>query len=154
RLAHIGPVTIDADVRAAALAEARFGAGRPYQLFVYVTVGTGISSTLVQDGRPFAGARGNALVLTSGSMTTICPQCGDLISTVLEDIASGPALVRRYNQHRAGGAVQCEDVLEAACHGDPDAERIVQEAGEVLGSSVGFLANILDPDAVVIGGGL
>src|SRR5262249_31302865 len=41
RLADIGPVRVDADVRAAALAEARFGAGRPYSLFAYVSVGTG-----------------------------------------------------------------------------------------------------------------
>jgi glucokinase len=154
RLAQLGPVYIEADVRAAALAEARLGAGRPYRLFVYVTVGTGISSTLVQDGRPFAGARGNALVLGSGSVTTICPNCGDVIFTVLEDIASGPALVRRYNQKCAGQAVSGEDVLEAARQTDPGAERVVREAAEALGSSVGFLVNILDPEAVVIGGGL
>src|SRR5262249_37947500 len=62
RFAAVGPVWVEADVRAAALAEARFGAGRAYRLFAYVTVGTGISHTLVQDGRPYAGARGNALV--------------------------------------------------------------------------------------------
>jgi glucokinase len=154
RLAGVGAVYIDADVRAAALAEARFGAGRPYQLFAYVTVGTGISSTLVQDGRPYAGARGNALVLASGPLSAVCPQCGDRISTVLEDVASGPALARRYDQVRAGQAVRCEDVLEAARLGDARAVHIVQEAGEALGSSVGFLVNILDPEAIVIGGGL
>jgi glucokinase len=154
RLAGMGAVCIEADVRAAALAEARFGAGRPYQLFAYVTVGTGISSTLVQNGQPYAGARGNALVLASGPISTVCPQCGARISTVLEDIASGPALARRYRQVCAGEAVPCENVLEAASLGDAQATRMVQEAGEALGSSVGFLVNILDPEAVVIGGGL
>lgn len=154
RLAGMGAVCIEADVRAAALAEARFGAGRPYRLFAYVTVGTGISSTLVQDGQPYAGARGNALVLASGPISTVCPQCGDRICTVLEDIASGPALARRYSQVQAGELVQSETVLEAARRGDTKAARIVQEAGEALGSSVGFLVNILDPEAVVIGGGL
>jgi glucokinase len=154
RLAEIGAVCIEADVRAAALAEAWFGAGRPYRLFAYVTVGTGISSTLVQNGRRYAGARGNALVLASGPTSTVCPQCGARISTVLEDIASGPALARRYRPICADEAVQCENVLEAALLGDAKAAGIVQEAGEALGSSVGFLVNILDPEAVVIGGGL
>src|SRR5262249_30511819 len=152
RLARIGPVRVEADVRAAALAEARFGAGRPYRLFAYVSVGTGISSTLVQDGRPYTGAQGNALVLASGPVTTIGPHCEASISTVLEEIASGPALVRRYNQRRAGRAAHGEDVLDAARHGDRDAVHIVQQAGEALGSSVGFLVNVLDPEAVVVGG--
>src|SRR5262249_42070941 len=80
--------------------------------------------------------------------------CGVRISTVLEDIASGPALARRYRQVRGGEAVPCENVLEAARLGDAQAARLVQEAGEALGCSVGFLVNILDPEAVVIGGGL
>jgi glucokinase len=154
RLAGMGKVCIEADVRAAALAEARFGAGRPYQLFAYITVGTGISSTLVQDGRPFAGARGNALILASGPISIVCPGCGALAQTVLEEIASGPALVRRYNQLHPAGAGSAEDVLGAAQRGDADAIRAMQEAGETLGSSVGFLVNILDPEALVIGGGL
>src|SRR5262245_28415006 len=57
RFSRLAPAAIESDVRAHALAEARFGAGRPFRLFVFVTVGTGISSCLVQDGRPYAGAR-------------------------------------------------------------------------------------------------
>src|SRR5687768_9610244 len=88
RFAGVGPVWVEADVRAAALAEARFGAGRTYRLFAYVTVGTGISHTLVQDGRPFAGARGNALVLASGPTSVRCPGCGTWARPVLEAVAS------------------------------------------------------------------
>ena len=58
RLSAIAPAQVESDVRAAALAEAIFGAGRGHRLFVYVTVGTGISCCLVQDGRPFKGAKG------------------------------------------------------------------------------------------------
>jgi len=120
-LAGIGGVYVEADVRAAALAEARLGAGRPYRLFAYVTVGTGISSTLVQDGRPHAGARGNALVLGSSPMSFVCPQCDSLVAPVLEEIASGPALVRRYNQIRPGRAARGEEVLALARQDDADA---------------------------------
>lgn len=62
--AHLGPVLIEADVRAAALAESRLGAGRDIDApWLYLSVGTGISHTLVLDGVPYAGARGNALVV-------------------------------------------------------------------------------------------
>jgi glucokinase len=148
RFADIGPVWVDADVRAAALAEARFGAGRQLRLFVYVTVGTGISHALVQDGRPFAGARGNALVLASGPTSVRCSVCGALSRTTLEDVASGPAIAAAFKVERA------EDVLAAADRGDTAAARIVRDATEALGSGVGFLVNVLDPGAVVIGGGL
>ena len=154
RLAGMGGVGVEADVRAAALAEARFGAGRPYRLFAYVSVGTGISSTLVQDGRPYPGARGNALVLASSPLSTVCPRCGTLVETVLEEVASGPGLVRRYNQVHPGSAARGEDVLAAAGQGDAEALRLVREAGEALGSGVAFLVNVLDPEAVVVGGGL
>ena len=92
KFSQVGPVWVEADVRAAALAEARFGAGRLYRLFAYVSVGTGISHTLVQDGRPYAGARGNALVLASGPTSVRCSECGTWSRTVLEEVASGPAL--------------------------------------------------------------
>src|SRR5262245_3531709 len=57
RLCSIAPVVIEADVRAAALAEARYGAGRDARVTLYVSIGTGIASCLVVDGKPFAGAR-------------------------------------------------------------------------------------------------
>src|SRR5262249_21365083 len=61
RLRNHGRVTIASDVRAAALAEARLGAGREQPAFLYVSVGTGISCTLVIDGRPYAGTHGHAI---------------------------------------------------------------------------------------------
>ncbi len=56
------PCVVESDVRAAALAEARFGAGRGLASFLYVTISTGIAHCLVIDGTPWAGARGNAIV--------------------------------------------------------------------------------------------
>ena len=50
RLSKLAPTVIEADVRAAALAEAAFGAGKPFKQFLYVTIGTGISCCLVLDG--------------------------------------------------------------------------------------------------------
>jgi len=80
---HLGPVVVESDVRAAALAEALLGAGKPFRHFAYVTVGTGISCSLVQDRTPFAGARGNALVLASAALTTTCTKCGAVVNEIL-----------------------------------------------------------------------
>jgi glucokinase len=153
-LAALGRVRIEADVRAAALGEALFGAGRRFRIFAYVTVGTGISSTLVLDGRPFAGARGNALVLATSPIALPCTRCGEIVEAALEDLASGPGLARRYRQLCPGPAARGEDVLAAARAGDAAALRAVEEAGEALGSGVALLVNVLDPEAVVVGGGL
>jgi glucokinase len=166
RLAELVPAVVDADVRAAALGEALYGAGRGYDCFVFVTVGTGISHSLVQDGQPFAGARGNALVLASGPTSHTCAHCGQRSTMVLEEFASGPAIARRYAEltHRAatlgrgGGAsappVTGEDVTRAALAGERDAIEVVQSAGAALGAALGFLVNVLDPAAIVVGGGL
>ncbi len=150
----LAPAVVESDVRAGALAEAMFGAGRSYRLFVYVTVGTGISSTLVQDGRPFAGARGNALIMASGPFTVECSSCGTVQSPILEEFASGPALVARYNRHGSRKVTRAEDVKAAAEEGDDAAIDVVRSAGEALGNSVGFLVNVMDPEAIVVGGGL
>ena len=154
RFSRLGPSVIESDVRAHALAEARFGAGRAFKLFAFVTVGTGISCCLVQDGVPYAGAQGNALILASSPLTTVCTTCGAVLRPVLEDFASGPALVSRYNQTGAGRVARGEDVLTAASAGDQVAVKIVATAGEALGVSVGWLVNVLDPAAVIVGGGL
>jgi glucokinase len=154
RFAQIAPAVVEADVRAHALAEARYGAGRPYRLFAFVTVGTGISCCLVQDGQPYAGARGNALILASSPLTSVCSACGAVLRPVLEEFAAGPALVARYNQGCAGHATRGEDVVAAADAGDLIARQVLQTAGEALGVSVGWLINVLDPEALVVGGGL
>jgi glucokinase len=154
RLGAIAPAYIAADVRAAALAEARHGAGREFDSFAYISIGSGISSTVVQDGVPLAGARGGALVLSSGSLGVPCPECSAWTEFVLEDYASGPALARRYAAATGRAVEGAEVVIAAANEGDPTAVQIVDSAADALGSSVGWLVNVLDPEAIVIGGGL
>jgi glucokinase len=148
------PLIIESDVRAGALAEARLGAGRGHRILIYVTVGTGISSCLVVDGVPFTGANGNALILASTPWTNTCAHCGQVTQPVLEDISSGPALVGRYNAISDTKLAGGEEVLAAAKSGDDKAIHVVATAGELLGVSVGFLVNVMDPEAVVVGGGL
>jgi glucokinase len=123
----LGPVALDADVRAAALAEARLGAGAAFSSFVYVTVGTGISHALVVDGEPYRGAHGCAQLVGSAAVSFTCPHCGRRSRLSTEDVASGAALAR--GAETAAAAV-------------------------TLGSFLALLVNVLDPEAVVVGGGL
>ncbi len=147
-------ITIASDVRAAARAEAVFGAGAGACSMFYVSVGTGISSTFVLDGRPWPGARGHALVLSSGDLATIDSSTGSVMRSVLEEWAAGPALASRYEQASGRTGVTTMEVLEFASRGDPVAAPLVGQAAEALGSAIGQAANILDPEMVVIGGGL
>ena len=160
RLSRIAPAQVESDVRAAAVAEAIFGAGRGHRLFAYVTVGTGISSCLVQDGRPFKGANGNAITLSSSPLSTVCTHCGEKLHPVLEEFASGPAIAKRFAYSRKAETRElsencaAEEVFRAASNGDKDATEILTSAGEALGVSVAFLVNVLDPEMIVVGGGL
>lgn len=151
---ELAAVVMESDVRAAARAEARYGAGNPYDLFAYVTVGTGISSALVQAGEPLVGARGNALVLATMPLTTTCTTCGTVLHPVLEEFASGPAMVRRYNEGAQTAVANGPALFAAVDGGDPLATDVVRSAGEALGVSVAFLCNVIDPAAVVVGGGV
>jgi glucokinase len=154
RLSRIAPTVIESDVRAAALAEAIYGAGKDYEIFLYLTVGTGISCCLVSHKRPYAGAHGDALICASSPLTSTCAECGASNRVALEEYASGPALTRRYQPYSSEKISSAEDVIKAAQSGDTRAIEIVRSAGDALGVTTGLLVNVLDPEAVVVGGGL
>jgi glucokinase len=154
QLERYGRTVIESDVRAAALAEARWGAGRGYGAFLYVNIGTGISACWVKDGVPHAGSRGNALVFASSPIPFTCPHCGESGAYVLEDVAGGAGLARLYAAHSRASNVSAKDVLIAATAGDRHAATVIERANQALGSSLGLVIGVLDPEAVVIGGGL
>ena len=148
----IHPAVVEADVRAHALAEATFGAGRGLTSFVFVSVGSGISSCLVQDGRPFAGAHGNALVLSTMPLTVFDEQ-ERKIEFALESFASGTGLTARYRRHSAN-VTRVEQIVADAAQGSAVAAGILRSGGEALGSALAWLVNVLDPAALIVGGGL
>lgn len=152
RLNRFAPTRIEADVRAAARAEARFGAGRGTRVFLYVTIGTGIASCLVIDGEPFAGAQGATGTMASGPMPHH-PRADGGTAPSLESIGSGPALVGRFNA-LGGNVASGREVIAAADSGDGRALGIVVSAGTEAGAAIGALVNVLDPERVIMGGGL
>jgi glucokinase len=144
--AGLPPIHLVSDVRAAAVAESRFGAARNVRDAIYVSVGTGIASVLLIEGRPYAGAHGAALVLASAAHV----QKGDGSTAILEETASGPALARQFG----GEGGDSRRVIAAAQNGDLRALSIVSQATSMLGATIAQLANCLDPAVIVIGGGL
>jgi glucokinase len=119
---------VESDVRAAALAEARFGAGSDRTDFLYVSVGSGISHCLMTEHGPRVGVRGSAI-------GTGAP--------LVEEWSGGLALARR------SGHASAEDALA-----DPAAAGIVEDGARRLGIALAALVNALDPGAVIVGGGL
>ena len=124
---------IESDVRAHARAEAAFGHGRAFEDLAFVSVGTGVSSCLVIGGRPYPGARGNAIVLASSPLTVRCTSCGASTSETLEEVASGRALAEGWGSNGA------KDVFEAAAAGDERANALIARAALALGGSLAFL---------------
>jgi glucokinase len=134
-LAHLAPTCVESDVRAAARAEAAVGAGRGLHSFLYVNAGSGISSTLVVDGVPLAGARGNAILIGAGPLN-------------VEERAGGIGIAHSARMDSAA------DVIGAAERGNHRAAAVLEQAGTALGEAVAFAANLLDPELVVLGGGV
>ena len=163
---HI-PTKIDNDVRCAALGEMKFGAGRGCENFVCITVGTGIGSGLVVNGQLVRGAANAAgeighikLQMNDGP---ICG-CGD--TGCLEAFASGPSIVAmaqeylkggkstKYRELAADGEITPYIVAKAAEAGDPVAKRIFEIVGTYNGMGLVSVINLLNPEKVIIGGGV
>jgi len=150
--AAFGDVTIASDVRAAALAEARLGAARGSPTFLYVSVGTGISSTLFIDGQPYLGAHGHALAFASGPTYVAGARVGAAFAP-LESRAAGPGLVT--SAKRLGyRARDTAELCSTARTRSGIARRVVDAAATELAARVAILVNALDPSLVVLGGGL
>jgi glucokinase len=121
---------------------------------LFVTIGTGISACAVINGRPYLGAQG--LTGTFASSPGLIPG-GDgkrAAGPPLEAYSSGPAIAARYAAASGAGSLAAPDVIQRCRDGDPAAWQVVATAGEALGAAIGQLVNVLDPSAVVLGGGM
>lgn len=150
-LIELAPVTVESDVRCAALGEGAQGVARGLTSFAFVTVGTGLSYALVEDGRARPGARGEAIAL--GELE-VSRRVDEASSLRLERYASGEGIRERYEALTDRPAAGAAEVFRLASSGDRDAAAIVISAGQALGEGLATLVRLLDPGAVVIGGGV
>lgn len=146
------PVALGHDVRAGALAEAQLGAGRGVKDFVFVTLGTGVGGAVVLDGRPRVG-RGRVGELGHVVVDQDGAPCGCGGRGCLETIASGPAISRRYLE-LTGRALSVPQLLAEARGGDAAAGTVWQQAVQALATVLATTTMLLDPQAVVVGGGV
>lgn len=147
------PIRVEADIRAAALAEARLGGVDNSPVSVYVNLGTGISHCLLIEGRPFEGQHGRALLSGSTRFTVLDTQRNQLLGCCVEDVASGRGISERY-LGMTGETVSASEVFERSSTGDRAARMVVDQGIELLGRMVANLVDILDPGVVIVGGGL
>ena len=161
------PTRVDNDVRCAALGELNYGAGKGCENLICITVGTGIGSGLILNGKLVRGASNAAgeighikLQMNGGP---ICG-CGD--TGCLEAFASGPSIVAmaedyirggkstKFREMASGGQITPYIVCEAAKAGDPVAQRIFTIMGEYIGIGLASVVNLLNPERIIVGGGV
>jgi glucokinase len=164
------PVSVDNDANVAALGEYRFGAGRGCTSLLYITVSTGVGGGWILDGQPWRGANGMAGEI---GHTVVDPQgpvclCGK--RGCVERLASGPymaqqardKLTEQPNQGRILRELVNDDlekitgklISQAAAQGDELAWEVLHKGAWALGVGIGNAANLVNPQRVVLGGGV
>jgi glucokinase len=150
------PVAVDNDVNVLAAAEQRFGAGRGLDDVLFVAVGTGVGGALVLGGRLWRGATSTAgeigTLLMDVSAARV-PGAGPLAGK-LESYVSGPAIAARYCEITGEHTVDLRAVAARAQAGDAHAIEVVREGAVLLGLALNGFLNTLDPQALIIGGGV
>lgn len=161
-------VVVDNDANVAAIGEATYGAARGARDVLLVTLGTGIGGGLVLDGDVYRGAAGFAGEIGHFTIDRSGPMCACGERGHWEAIASGTALGRmaRAVVERGGGAAMVAaaggdadavtgvHAARAAAEGDGDARKLLEEFADNVALGLAALANILDPECIVIAGGL
>lgn len=142
------------DANLAALGEYAFGAGRDSRLFVYVLVGTGLGVGIVSHGELFTGAHGAAGEVGFLPAAFGDPAAGSSRRGALEEAVSADAVVRAARERGMSGRLTAKRVFDAARAGDPIAVTVVREEGERIALVVAAVTAVLDPDVIVVGGGL
>lgn len=164
------PVAVENDGIIAALGEHRYGAGRDTRSLLYLTISTGVGGGVVLDGRIWHGADGMAGHVGHLRLEPDGPPCVCGSRGCLESIAAGPAIAaearRRIAREVASGSVLLEmagrdpatvtawHVAEAATAGDALALGVMERAAAALGIAIGSAANLLNPERILVGGGV
>ena len=164
---NIDQIVCENDVNSCAAGEIRFGLGKEYKNFGWMTVSTGVGGAVVCDGKVIRGAFGNAgefgHLKVEYENPAVCP-CGE--EGCLEAHGSGTAIGRMITEEKkrdpefadavngTGKSSPGAALAALAEKGNPKAVEIFEKAGEYLGRGISYYANIMDPEAVIIGGGV
>jgi glucokinase len=150
------PVKVDNDVNVFALGEHHFGAGRGLRDVVYASVGTGIGGALILDGQLRRGAHYNAGEIGHWPLPEAAGRpcnCGG--RGHVESVAAGPAITSWYQEHGGDRAVSdLREVVARAVAGESAAVEALGGGGRAFGRALAALANVIDPEAVIVGGGV
>jgi glucokinase len=164
------PVAVDNDANVAALGEFRYGAGQGCLNLLYITVSTGIGGGWILNARPYGGREGMAgeighTIVQPGGLPCVCGRRG-----CLEAEACGPGIANRARLYLAAAGAKGETLLklaggdpekitakmvsEAAAEGDELSRQVLDESAERLGLGLGNAINLMNPDRVILGGGV
>ena len=161
-------VTIDNDGNLAAFGEFRYGAAKGSRDFLMITLGTGVGGGIFVDGEPYRGSRGLAGEIGHMVIQMDGPPCPCGGNGHIESYLGRPAIAAQGREaakefrgkailDAAGGeadAITAEAVIEAAYTGDEVATKILMDAGVILGRALVGLVNSLNPQMIVVGGGI
>jgi glucokinase len=157
------PVSLENDATAAAIGEHWLGNSREFNNIIHVTLGTGVGGGIILNGEPLRGVDG-----TAGEIGHICVEpeghpCGCGSRGCVEQYSSGSAIVRlaseQLSSYPDSSLTICEsltsqDVFNAGVEGDALATQVFETMGTYLGIALAGLINVLNPEAIVIGGGV
>ncbi len=160
------PAFVENDANAAGLGEFVFGAGKGHTHFIFVALGTGIGGAVIINGEVVHGASFAAGELGHIPVVPDGPRCGCGGYGCVELFASGPAIAQRAREFVLRGVptklatmvppdeLTAEHVARAAADGDALAQFVLADAGRMLGVALAGIVNLLNPDCIVIGGGV
>ncbi|MFC5652968.1 ROK family protein [Paenibacillus solisilvae] len=162
------PTFIDNDVRVNLYGEWRFGSGAGYRNVVLLTLGTGLGSGIVNDGKVVYGTTSSAGEIghmnmyregrpcrcgSSGCLGRYVSAVG-MVNTMKERLEAGePSIVQQWTDHDSNG-ITAKMISEAYDEGDQVAIDVMQETGKILGFGLSNVINLFNPEIVIIGGGM
>ena len=149
-------VAVMHDVRAAAVAEGLLGAARGAHDYLLVTLGTGVGAALVIRGQPYTGARGLGGEFGHVAVEPRGPLCGCGRAGCLEAFASAGHIARRYRAMvgDAANGANAREIAQRAAYGETPSGAIWREAMDALAIALANYVTLLDPELIVVGGGM
>ncbi len=150
-------VAMENDGDAAALAEAGWGSAKNRSRLIYITVGTGIGSGIVLDGKLYRGVDGSHPEIGHHVLDPSGPECSCGFRGCWESLAAGPAMVAWIDRHAPAGylhrqGITAKRICELAQQEDELARQAVEHEGYDLGLGLANLISMFTPDAIVLSG--